>query len=54
MPYNLQQHRLFEMAAHNPQAAQRVGIPQATAQKMASEGIKDKPQKLAHALRNMK
>lgn len=54
MAYTPAQHRLFEMAAHNSQAATRVGIPQATAQKMASEGIKDKPKKLAHALRTMK
>lgn len=40
MPWNPAQHRLFEAAAHNPQIAQRVGIPQGQAQKMASEGTK--------------
>ena len=50
MPYNLQQHKLFEAAAHNPKVAKRVGIPQGTAQKMASEGVKKDPHKLAKAL----
>jgi hypothetical protein len=31
---------LFEAAAHNPAIAKRVGIPQETAAKMSSEGIK--------------
>lgn len=42
MPYTLKQHRLFEAAAHNPSVAKRVGIPQAKAAQMASEGIKQK------------
>ena len=50
MPYNLQQHKLFEAAAHNPKVAKRVGIPVATAAKMASEGVKHSPQQLASAL----
>lgn len=50
MPYNLQQHKLFEAAAHDPKVAKRVGIPQATAAKMASEGVKKSTQKLAQAL----
>ncbi len=52
MPWSPAQHRLFEAAAHNPQVAQRTGIPQATASRMASEGIK-KPSgpQLAQALR---
>jgi hypothetical protein len=50
MPYNLQQHKLFEAAAHSPEVAKRVGIPQRTAQKMASEGVKKDPHKLAKAL----
>lgn len=45
MPYTLKQNRLFQMAAHNPVAAKRVGIPVATAKKLAAEGIK-KPNKL--------
>lgn len=40
MPYLPQQHRLFEAAAHSPVVAKRVGIPQAQAASMASEGIK--------------
>jgi len=50
MPYNLQQHKLFEAAAHSSEVAKRVGIPQGTAQKMASEGVKKDPHKLAKAL----
>jgi len=51
MPWNAAQHRLFEAAAHSPQVAKRVGIPQPTAQRMASEGVKkDARQKLAAAL----
>ena len=50
MPYSSAQHRLFEAAAHSPEVAKRTGIPQAQAKKMASEGIKSKPQKLANAL----
>jgi hypothetical protein len=51
MPWSPAQHRLFEAAAHNPDIARRTGIPQDKAQKMASEGIKDKPQKLAALLK---
>jgi hypothetical protein len=40
MPYTPAQHRLFQAAAHNPKVAQRVGIPQDQAKKMASEGVK--------------
>ena len=50
MPYTSSQHRLFEAAAHSPEVAKRTGIPMTQAKKMASEGIKSKPQKLAHAL----
>lgn len=50
MPYNLQQHKLFEAAAHDPKVAKRVGIPQQTAAKMAHEGVKKNPHKLAKAL----
>jgi hypothetical protein len=34
------QNRLFQMAAHNPIAAKRVGIPVKTAKKLAAEGVK--------------
>lgn len=39
MPWNSAQHRLFEAAAHSPAVARRVGIPQAKAVGMASEGV---------------
>lgn len=39
MPWSPAQHRLFEAAAHDPAVAQRVGIPQAKAGQLASEGI---------------
>lgn len=44
MPYTSKQHRLFEAAAHSSAIAKKVGIPQATAAKMASEGVKSAPQ----------
>jgi len=50
MPYNLKQHKLFEAAAHNPKVAKKVGIPQETAAKMAHEGVKKDPKKMAKAL----
>lgn len=40
MPWTGKQHRLFEAAAHSPAVAKRVGIPQAKAAQMASEGVK--------------
>lgn len=49
-PYSEKQHRLFEAAAHSSEVAKRVGIPQGTAQKMASEGVKKDPKKMAKAL----
>lgn len=51
MPWTPKQHRLFEAAAHNPQIAKEVGIPKEQAKKMASEGIKHAPKKLAEALK---
>ncbi len=61
MPYTVDQHRLFEAAAHDPAIAKSRGIPQAQAATMASEGIKpaprtrkSTPQQLATALQNMK
>ena len=50
MPYSEKQHRLFEAVAHNSSLAKQKGIPQATASKMAGEGIKHDPKKLAKAL----
>ncbi len=52
MPWTPAQHRLFEAAAHNPEIAKRVGVPQAKASQMASEGIKgsDKTKVIAHLL----
>lgn len=53
MPYTLQQHKLFEAAAHNPDVAKKTGISVADAKKMAHEGVKKKasPKKLAEALK---
>lgn len=50
MPWSAKQHRLFEAAAHSQDVAKRVGIPMEQAKQMASEGVKDKPKKMAHAL----
>jgi len=52
MPWNPAQHRLFEAAAHSPEVAKRVGIPMGQAKKMAGEGIKHDPKKVAEALKN--
>lgn len=51
MPYTLEQHKLFEAAAHDPKVAKRVNIPVEKAKKMAHEGVKPSPKKLAEALR---
>jgi hypothetical protein len=53
MPWTPSQHRLFEAAAHNASIAKRVGIPQAQAARMASEGVKsdEKRKALAAGLR---
>ena len=50
MPWSAKQHRLFEAAAHSKEVSKRVGIPQETAAKMAHEGVKKNPKKLAKAL----
>ena len=50
MPYSAKQNKLFRAAEHNPEIAKKVGIPQATAKKLASEGVKHNPQTLAKAL----
>ena len=50
MPYTAKQNRLFQAAAHDPAVAKRVGISVADAKRMASEGVKNKPQQLAAAL----
>ena len=49
MPWTSKQHRLFEAAAHDPEVAKRVGIPQQKAGQMASEGVK--PEVMAKALK---
>jgi hypothetical protein len=51
MPWTEKQNRLFQAAAHDPAVAKRVGIPQDKAKQMASEGVKDKPKKMAALLR---
>jgi hypothetical protein len=50
MPYSAKQNKLFRAAEHNPVIAKKVGIPQATAKKLANEGVKKDPHKLAQAL----
>jgi len=50
MPYTKAQNGLFRAAEHNPAIAKKVGISQATAKKLASEGVKKDPHKLAQAL----
>lgn len=50
MPWSPAQHRLFEAAAHSQEVAKRVGIPMEKAKQMASEGVKNKPAKMAKAL----
>lgn len=44
MPYTAKQNKLFQAAAHNKEFSKKVGIPMATAKKMADEGVK-KPAK---------
>ena len=53
MPWTVKQEHLFQAAAHSPEVAKRVGIPQEQASKMAKEGVKKDPKKLAHALMKM-
>lgn len=50
MPYTQKQHRLFQAAAHNPEIAKKVGIPQSKAKEMAAEGVKK--EHLVKALRS--
>ena len=40
MPWSPAQHRLFMAAAHNKAIAEKHGMSQAQASKMASEGVK--------------
>jgi hypothetical protein len=40
MPYTPSQNRLFRAAAHNPEIARKHGLSQATASRLASEGVK--------------
>lgn len=51
MPWTPAQNKLFRAAEHNPAIAKSAGIPQATAAKLAHEGIKPSPKHLAKALR---
>ena len=53
MPWTQKQHNLFQAAAHNPDFANKVGIPQDKAAQMAKEGVK-KSTKLANALKQYK
>ncbi len=56
MPFTAKQHRLFEWASHNPQAAKAQGydIKPADATRMAGEGIKADPKTLGTALAQFK
>lgn len=45
MPYTAKQNKLFRAAAHDLKIAKSSGIPMATAKKLASEGVKNKPMK---------
>lgn len=40
MPYNEKQNKLFRAAAHNKAIEKKSGIPQATAKRLANEGVK--------------
>lgn len=39
MPWNRAQNKLFRAAEHDPTIARSAGIPQATAKKLAHEGV---------------
>lgn len=54
MPYTEKQNKLFRAAEHNPEIAKKVGLSQEQAAKMAHEGIKHEPKKVAKALREKK
>jgi hypothetical protein len=43
MPYSPKAHRLFEAAAHDKTIAKEHGLSQATAARLAHEGIKKGP-----------
>lgn len=45
MPYTAKQNKLFRAAEHNPKIAKSAGIPQATAKKLAAQGVKRSPVK---------
>jgi hypothetical protein len=40
MPWTAKQNKLFRAAEHDPKIAKSAGIPQATAKKLAHEGVK--------------
>lgn len=45
MPYTKAQNKLFRAAEHNPKIAKKHGMTQATAKKLAHEGVKRKSKK---------
>ena len=51
MPYTQRAHNFFEAVAHGGANKPHPGLSKDQAAKMAGEGIKDKPKKLAKALR---
>lgn len=46
MPYTAKQNRLFWAAAKSKDVAAKVDIPQATAKRLAKEGVKRKPKSI--------
>ena len=50
MPFLEAQNRLFRAAEHNPKIAKAHGMSHETAKKLANEGVKKDPHKLAKAL----
>lgn len=54
MPWSTAQNKLFRAAEHNPAIAKSHGMSHATATKLAHEGIKPDPKRLAQALMQRK
>lgn len=50
MPYTEAQNKLFRAAEHNPAIAKAHGMSHETAKKLANEGVKKDPKKMARAL----
>lgn len=50
MPYSAKQNRLFRAAAHDSKIAKGHGLSQATASRLAAEGIKGQRHKVSRRL----